>query len=109
MLCFLLSCWKVASLVINKSLRIRVYGLAFTIMLALPLQIIFLGLSAHWKPDDPTYSVVTLVVFFSTFLCAAAGEGILVIVPITDSLAAGVECRWECTGEQLKSTATEDG
>lgn len=64
-------------------------------MIALPLQIIFLALSALWTPDDPAYSVVALVVFFSTFLCAAAGEGILVIVPIADSLAAGGDvCRW---------------
>lgn len=104
MLCFLLSCWKVASLVINKSLRIRVYGLAFTIMIALPLQIISLGFSVFWRPDQPAYSVVSLVVFFSTFLCAAAGEGILVIVPIADSLAAGGDSRWDDSGQEQKTT-----
>lgn len=74
-------------------------------MISLPLQIIFLGLSALWRPDQPAYSVVSLVVFFSTFLCAAAGEGILVIVPIADSLAAGGDSRWEDSGAPLKTAA----
>lgn len=100
MLCFLFSCWKVASMVINKSLRIRVYALAFTIIISLPSQVIFLGLSGLWRPDEPAYSVAALVVFLCTFLCAAAGEVILVIVPIADSLAAGGVSRW--TGEPLK-------
>lgn len=102
-LCFLFSCWKVASMVINKSLRVRVYSLASTILISLPLQIIFLGLSGLWTPDQPAYSVLALVVFFTTFLCAAAGEGILVIVPIADSLAAGGDSVWEDSGERLKN------
>ena len=90
-------------MVINKSLRVRVYSLASTILISLPLQIIFLGLSGLWTPDQPAYSVLALVVFFTTFLCAAAGEGILVIVPIADSLAAGGDSVWEDSGERLKN------
>ncbi|KGN53609.1 hypothetical protein Csa_014834 [Cucumis sativus] len=102
MLCFFFSTWKVASMVINKSLRIRLYALAFTVMISLPLQIIFLGLSALWRPDQPTYSLLSLLVFLSAFLCATAGEGILVIVPIADSLAAG-DSSFEDSGHPLKT------
>ncbi|GAV89621.1 hypothetical protein CFOL_v3_33035 [Cephalotus follicularis] len=88
-LSFFVSCWRVVSLVINKGLRIRIYGLTFTILVALPLQILCLGLSVMWSPEEQAYRGVELVVFLSALTCAAAGEGILVIKPIADSLAAG--------------------
>ena len=94
-LCFFFSSWKAVSLVINKSLRVRIYGLTFTVLISLPVQILCLGLSVLWEPEDPAYGGVALVVFISTFSCAVVGEGILVIRPITDALAAGGECcRW---------------
>ncbi|VVA11363.1 Hypothetical predicted protein [Prunus dulcis] len=92
---FLFSCWKVLSLVINKGLRTRIYTLAATVLVPLPLQIIFMGLSNFWKPDHPAFAAVSFVAFLATLTCAAVGEGILVIKPIGDSLAAGGDaCRW---------------
>ncbi|KAF5450481.1 hypothetical protein F2P56_030833 [Juglans regia] len=93
-LCFLLSCWKVLSLAINKGLRIRIYGLAWTVLVALQVQIVGLVLSVFWRPDEEAYAAAALLVFIGTFLCAAVGEGILVIKPIADSLAAGGDCCW---------------
>lgn len=94
-LCFLFSCWKAVSLAINKSLRVRIYVLAFSVLTSLAVQILSLGLSSFWSPEELAYGAVALVVFISTFLCAAMGEGMLVIRPIADALAAGGECcRW---------------
>lgn len=101
--CFLFSCWKVVSLVINKGLRIRIYGLAWTVLLALHVQIVGLVLSVFWRPDEEPYIGVALLVFISTFLCAAVGEGILVIKPIADSLAAGGDCcQWTAVGQSRR-------
>ncbi|CAL0319548.1 unnamed protein product [Lupinus luteus] len=86
---FLVSCWKVLSLVINKGLRARIFTLAVTVLVALPLQIMALGLTLFWKLEEDMYGVVSLVVFFGAFCCAVTGEGILVIKPISDALDAG--------------------
>ncbi|OIV96867.1 hypothetical protein TanjilG_08728 [Lupinus angustifolius] len=89
---FLVSCWRVLSLVINKGLRARIYALAVTVMVALPLQIVALGLTLFWRLDEDMYGVVSLVVFFGAFCCAVTGEGILVIKPISDALDVGGSC-----------------
>ncbi|KAF1871436.1 hypothetical protein Lal_00020229 [Lupinus albus] len=86
---FLVSCWRVLSLVINKGLRARIYALAVTVLVALPLQIVALGFTLFWNPDEDMYGVVSLVVFFGAFCCAVMGEGILVIKPISDALDVG--------------------
>ncbi|XP_022714546.1 uncharacterized protein LOC111274176 [Durio zibethinus] len=87
-LSFLLSFWRVVSHVINKALKVRIFALALTVIIALPLQILFMGLSVLWTPDKTGFDGVALFVFLSTFTCAVVGEGILVIKPIADSLAA---------------------
>ncbi|KAF4349646.1 hypothetical protein F8388_019606 [Cannabis sativa] len=90
---FLVSAWRVVSVVINKALRLRIYGLALTVLISLPLQIVMLGLSVVWSPDQTAYGGVSLAVFLLTFFCAVVGEGILVIKPIADSLAVrGQQC-----------------
>ena len=103
-LSFLLSFWRVVSHVINKGLRIRIFALAFAIIIGLPLQILFMGLSIFWTPDKAAFDGVALLVFLSTFTCAVVGEGILVIKPIADSLAAegggGESCRVSSHGER---------
>ncbi|XP_030549126.1 uncharacterized protein LOC115754286 [Rhodamnia argentea] len=91
-LCFLLSCWKVMSLVINKGLRTRIYVLAAAILVSLPLEILLLGVSTMWTPDRVAYKGMMFGVFLCTLACTTAGEGILVIRPIIDALAAGGEC-----------------
>eukprot|EP00257_Ricinus_communis_P014853 XP_015572628.1 uncharacterized protein LOC8278638 [Ricinus communis] len=86
---FSLSCFKVVTLVINKGLRVRIYGLTFTVLIMLSLEIIFLVLSIIWGPDEMPYTALAFLVFASTLVIAAIGEGIMVIKPIVDSLAAG--------------------
>lgn len=78
-------------MVINKALRVRIYGLASAVMVSVPAQIAFLGLSVVWDPDEAVYGVMSLLVFLSAFVCAVVGQGILVIRPIADSLAAGAD------------------
>ncbi|KAE9587263.1 hypothetical protein Lalb_Chr23g0271821 [Lupinus albus] len=97
---FVVSCWRVLSLVINKGLRVRIYALAATVLVALPLQMVALGFTVFWKPDEDIYGVVSLVAFLGAFSCAVTGEGILVIKPISDALDAGGSCcRWRsCHG-----------
>ena len=90
---FLFSCWKVLSLVINKGLRLRIYGLAAAVLLALPMQVVALGFTVLWRPEEEVYGVVSLMVFLGAFICAATGEGVMVIKPISDALDAGVSCR----------------
>lgn len=94
-LVFVLSCWRAASLVINRGLRLRIYALAISVMVTLPVEILFLGLSVLWRPEEAAYVVVVLVACVSVVACAAAGEGILVIVPIVEALSSSGDCcRW---------------
>ncbi|CAA3011651.1 uncharacterized protein LOC111403609 [Olea europaea subsp. europaea] len=91
-LAFLISCWRVLDVVINKSIRVRINVLLAAIMVALPMQIICLGLSWLWLPEDDEYGCVVLVMFFCIVTCMVVGEVILIIKPITDALVAGCEC-----------------
>ncbi|CAI0452608.1 unnamed protein product [Linum tenue] len=88
---FSISCFKALTLVINKGLRLRLYGLTLVVMITLPLQLVCLGFSVLWTPRDEPYAVLSLFIFLAAFVMAAAGEGILVIRPIADSLAADQE------------------
>ncbi|XP_022773776.1 uncharacterized protein LOC111316024 [Durio zibethinus] len=103
-LSFLFSFWRVVSHVINKALRVRIFALALAVIIGLPLQILFMGLSVFWTPDKTAFDGIALIVFLTTFTCAVVGEGILVIKPIADSLAArggegGESCRVNSHGE----------
>ena len=93
---FLVSAGRVVSLVINKALRARINGLVFAVLVSLTAQILLLGLSVLFRPNEPAYDVVSLVVFLATFGCAVVGEGVLIIKPIADSLAVwGHCCPWD--------------
>lgn len=88
---FVISCWRVMSFVINKGIKDRIHVLALTIMVALPVQILLLGLSAISTAETSFYngSLWTMVaIVLSGALCAAVGEVILVIKPIGDALSA---------------------
>ncbi|XP_050237989.1 uncharacterized protein LOC126687470 [Mercurialis annua] len=100
---FALSCFKMVTLVINKGLRIRIYGLAFTVLIMLPLEIIFLVLSIIWGPEEMPYSAFAFLVFATTLVIAAMGEGIMVIKPIVDSLAAGEDKVFPSPSDRLSS------
>ncbi|GAA0169845.1 hypothetical protein LIER_24233 [Lithospermum erythrorhizon] len=91
-LAFTLSSWRVMEFVINKSIRGRINVLSFTVMICLPVQILCLGISPLWMPQDPVYCLVALVMFLDVAFCMAVGQIILVLKPIADALAAGGEC-----------------
>ncbi|KAK2634111.1 hypothetical protein Ddye_028903 [Dipteronia dyeriana] len=99
---FMFCCWTVLSLVINKTLRSRIYCLSVTVVSTIALQIFFLGVSAFWPPEKPAFSVLELVIFLSFFTCTAVGEGIFIIVPITDSLSVSRESFRLNSGEQTR-------
>ncbi|WCJ32456.1 hypothetical protein M5689_013877 [Euphorbia peplus] len=86
---FTLSFYKIITIVINKGIRARIYTLAIVIQLTLPLQVVFLGLSALWLPQDTRYSAFVFFELICSLVVAATGEGILVIKPIVDSLSVG--------------------
>ncbi|XWS48632.1 hypothetical protein CRYUN_Cryun13aG0093000 [Craigia yunnanensis] len=114
-LSFLLSFWRVVSHVINKALRVRIFILALKVIIALPLQTLFMGLSVFWTPDKTAFDGAALFVFLSKFTCAVVGEGILVIKPIADSLTArgggrGESCRGSSHDERSSCPPpVEDG
>lgn len=94
-LTFLISSWKVVSFVINKNLTARINALASTVMVALPLQILFLASSTLCSPVEIPHRCTML----ATFLCVAwfvvTGEFILVITPISEAfVAGGHSCPW---------------
>lgn len=93
--CFMVSYWKVVSLVINKNLRARIYALGLSVLLPLPVQLLLLVLSVFWSPEQPTYAGIEFGVFFGALVCAVAGETILIIAPTTDAISAGGDShRW---------------
>lgn len=98
---FLLSCWRVMALVINKSIRHRVNLLAASVMVTLSVQIVCLSLSWMWMPEDAAYGSIVLTMFLCVTGCMAVGEVILVIKPIVEALAAG-------TAADLRRRTTEE-
>ncbi|KAJ8769758.1 hypothetical protein K2173_005964 [Erythroxylum novogranatense] len=99
---FSLSYYKAVTLVINKGLRTRLYWLAFAVMVTLPLEIVALALSLLWKPEETAFAAFVFLVFFTTLVLAVVGEGILVIRPITDSLAASEDACQLSSGDQWR-------
>ncbi|KAL2527523.1 Uncharacterized protein Adt_12577 [Abeliophyllum distichum] len=97
----------VLDFVINKSIRVRINMLAAAVMVALPLQILCLGLSWLWIPEDDAYGWVVLVMFFCITSCMAVGEVILIIKPIIDALVAGGDCCRRFPGGFLLSRSVE--
>ncbi|OWM75519.1 uncharacterized protein LOC116194045 [Punica granatum] len=104
-LCFLLSCWKVVSLVINKGLRARIYGLVIGVLVPLPIQVVLLIISAFSAPQKPAFGGIAFGILAGPLVCAAVGEAILVLNPITDALAVGGDCcRWSPKPEEGKGS-----
>ncbi|XP_043706365.1 uncharacterized protein LOC122656012 [Telopea speciosissima] len=92
-LSFLFSSWRVISLVINKGLRSRTYALSSAVLLAVPTQIILIGISVLWNPDEPVFHGLALFGFLCVLACAVGCVCILVIKPISDALAfSGEAC-----------------
>ncbi|PIN04011.1 hypothetical protein CDL12_23457 [Handroanthus impetiginosus] len=94
---FLLSCWRVLALVINKGIRNRINVLAVSVMVALSVQIVCLSLSWLWMPEDSAYGFVELAMFLFVTVSMAVAEVILVLRPITDALAVGADLQRRTT------------
>lgn len=88
---FSLSCWEVLSVVINKSIIYRINFLAMTINSTIPLQIVFLGLSAFSSTGKVASEAMLIAMFFCAALCVIVGLGTLVIKPTADALASVVD------------------
>ncbi|KAI3735456.1 hypothetical protein L6452_14954 [Arctium lappa] len=88
----LVACWQVVSLVINKTIRIRINMLGLTVMMALLIQTTFLGAESLWMPEDIGFGGVSLGLFVSVAVCATVGEIVLVIKPIMEALETGRHC-----------------
>ncbi|XAR52163.1 hypothetical protein NMG60_11020088 [Bertholletia excelsa] len=84
--------WRVITFVINKGTLTRIHILVFVIIVSLPLQVFFLTFSSFWLPEDAKHGGALLGMFVTVAICVAVGEGILVIKPISDALAASGAC-----------------
>nr|GEW15484.1 trichohyalin like [Tanacetum cinerariifolium] len=91
----LLACWRVGSLVINKTIRVRINMLGMTVMLALLVQALFLGAESLWMPEEMGVGAVSLGIIVSVAVCSVVGEIVLVIKPVMEAL----ETDGECTGD----------
>lgn len=89
---FLYVAMRMISLVINKGLQRRVYWLIFAVGL-LPLRILFLGFSLLSTPGRPVFESLVFLGFLALIACATVGVGVLVYLPVSDSLAVKWICR----------------
>ncbi|KAK6936629.1 hypothetical protein RJ641_033659 [Dillenia turbinata] len=85
---FMVSSYRVVSLVINKGLRRRIYFLTFVVLFSLATETVCLVFSAAWRMETSITGLIPLLAFLSALLVAVAGEAIVVIRPISDALAA---------------------
>lgn len=88
----LVACWQVVSMVINKTIRVRINMLGLTVMMALLIQTLFLGAESLWMPEDIGFGGVSFGLIVSVAVSAAVGEIVLVIKPIMEALETGRHC-----------------
>ncbi|XP_066348645.1 uncharacterized protein [Miscanthus floridulus] len=78
---------RVLSLVINKSLRRRVYLLMVSVLCFLPFRVLLLGFSVLPKPGDVAFEGIIFLSFLMMLSCTTVGILLLVYYPVADSLA----------------------
>lgn len=78
---------RVLSLVINKSLRRRVYILMVSVLCFLPFRVLLLGFSVLPKPGDVAFEGIIFLSFLMMLSCTTVGILLLVYYPVADSLA----------------------
>ncbi|KAK1354315.1 hypothetical protein POM88_047571 [Heracleum sosnowskyi] len=88
---FSLSCWKVLSVAINRSITYRINYLAMTINATIPLQVVLLALSALMSPGNVAFEAIIIAMFFCAAICVIVGLGTLVVKPTADALASVVD------------------
>ncbi|KAI4363696.1 hypothetical protein MLD38_019883 [Melastoma candidum] len=113
-MCFALSCYNVVTVVINKGLQMRTYGIALGVLIPLPVEVVFLGLSVVGAPGSGAHRMAEFGVVVCTLVSVVAAEGILVIRPILDALDVGTAGWTEGEddhggGSTVKTGATEEG
>lgn len=92
LLYFLVICYivyigtRLLSLVINKGLRMRVYFLALSVILFLPLRVLLLGFSVLPHAGNLAYEVLVFLAFLMLLFCNMIGICMLVYLPVADSL-----------------------
>ncbi|BBN16596.1 hypothetical protein MPTK1_7g07680 [Marchantia polymorpha subsp. ruderalis] len=84
---FLYLGWRLFSLVINRRLQLRVYGLVLAVVFLLPVHVLFLCFSVLSRPSEPVFEAIGFVGFLTVLLCTTVGERILATRPIADALA----------------------
>lgn len=89
---FVSVCWKAVTVVINKTLRLRLYALAVSVVMALSVQVTAFSLTAFWNPNDAVFQGLGLIGFLAVFNCALVGQGVLVVRPIRDAIEVGYCC-----------------
>ncbi|KAL4187549.1 hypothetical protein AMTRI_Chr09g19580 [Amborella trichopoda] len=88
--CFLSICWKMQAMVINRGLKVRVFGLVGAVVVGVTGQVVALAAAAWWRPGNWVFEGLGLVGFGCIAGCVVVCEGILVVRPITDAWAAGL-------------------
>ena len=83
----LVACWQVVSMVINKTIRVRINMLGWIL-----IQTLFLGAEWLWLAEDIGFDGVSLGLLLSVAVCAAVGEIVLVIKPIMEALETDSHC-----------------
>uniref|UniRef100_A0A804N9T3 Uncharacterized protein n=1 Tax=Zea mays TaxID=4577 RepID=A0A804N9T3_MAIZE len=78
---------RVLSLVINKSLRRRVYLLMLSVLCFLPIRVLLLGFSVLLKPGHVAFEGIIFLSFLMMLSCTTVGILLLVYYPVADSLA----------------------
>ncbi|CAM6105691.1 unnamed protein product [Calypogeia fissa] len=101
---FLYLGWRLFSMVINRRLQLRVYGLVMAVVLLLPVHVMFLGLSVLSNPSEPVFEAMGFLGFLTVLFCTTVGEGILVVRPIADALAV----RWVFESDERRKRGTQD-
>ncbi|KAG0500366.1 hypothetical protein HPP92_000438 [Vanilla planifolia] len=88
---FVSACWSVVAVVINKRLRTRLYTLTASVVASLSVQVAALAFASLWPPSSAVSQGLSLVAFVSVLVSIVAGEAILVLQPVVDSLAVFVD------------------
>lgn len=78
---------KIISLAINKSLERRVWVMIFSVVVFLPLRILFLGFTVMSKPGELAFEALAFLGFLALLLSTSVSVVISVLRPIVDSLA----------------------
>lgn len=102
---------RILHLVINRSLQRRVYMLVVSVSAFFPIRVLLLGLTVKTQPEHLPFQALAFVGFVSFFVCIGMGMGMLIIMPVRDSLALkkiserDIEARRRLSDEQHETVS----